>query len=92
MPIALPGTFPILLAQAPALCGAAPIPPASPPREVAIVQRDDAFVIVATATVAPVVEPVSTPVIPAATRLGSTVSIDPTLVVSDRQPARGAAR
>lgn len=92
MPLTLPGTFPVLLAQAPALCGAAPIPPTAPPQGSAIVQRDEAFVIVPTPAVTLVAEPVSEPVTLKGTRLGSAVSIDAKLLVSDRQPDRGAAR
>lgn len=92
MPLALPGTFPILLAQTPALCGTAPIPPATAPGQVAIVQKDDAFVIVPATAAAPVAEPLSAPVPLTGTRLGSAVSIDAKLLVSDRHPVRGAAR
>ncbi len=92
MPFASPGACTLLLAQASALCGPAPLPDTASPPEVAIVQRDDTFVIVsASKPVAAIsVEPI--PAKPVSLKIGRTVAIDPKLVAAGTPRAMGAAR
>jgi|GEM_PF-4666891 len=92
MPLALSGAVTILLAQAAALCGSATVPPASPLPEAAIVQRDDAFVIVSATKAVPEAAPVPAPIRPTSLKIGRTVRIDPALLAAGTPHARGATR
>ena len=92
MPLALSGAFTILLAQAAALCGSATMPPPSPLPKAAIVQRDDAFVIVSATKAVPEAASIPGPIRPASLKLGRTVRIDPALLAAGTPHARGATR
>ncbi len=80
MPLASPGAFTALLAQAPALCGSVPLPATMSPPEVEIVQRDDAFVIISDAEPVPDRTAVPVPVGRAGLKIGRAVQIDPILL------------
>lgn len=92
MPFASPGAVTLLLAQAPALCGSAPLPATVSPPEVAIVQRDDAFVIVSGSKPVSATSLESLPARPVSITIGRTVVIDPKLLVAGMRRATGASR
>ncbi len=92
MPLASPGAFTFLLAQAPALCGTPPLSASVSPPDAGIVQRDETFVIVSDGEPDPDKVSESVPTGPESLKIGSTVQIDPRLLVVGTPTAGGTPR
>lgn len=92
MPLASPGAFTFLLAQAPALCGTPPLSASVSPPDAEIVQRDETFVIVSDTEPGLDKVPESSPIGPDSLKIGSTVQIDPNLLVAGTPTTGGTPR
>lgn len=92
MPLASPGAFTFLLAQAPALCGTPPLSASVSPPDAGIVQRDETFVIVSNGEPDLDKVPESVPIGPESVKIGSAVQIDPKLLVVGTPTTGGTPR